>query len=175
MYALGDPFLQFHYAILEPHGALLRERDPAVVWKQRLVKTFDARVWGPVFEEVVRQWARRHADESTLGGYPDHVGPSLRTIAGTERQLDVVVATSEGDDTPPSERLITAIGEAKAGETVGAGHLHALEQARLAFGPRALRAKLLLFAPAFTKELTAEASRRDDVELVDLDRLYGGA
>jgi uncharacterized protein len=174
VYALGDPFLQFHYAILEPHGALLRDRDPAAVWKQRLVKTFDARVWGPVFEEVARQWVRRHADQSTVGGYPDHVGPSLTTVAGKERQLDVIVAASGDDGTPPSERIVTAIGEAKAGETVGVGHLRALEEARLALGQRALRARLLLFAPAFHQDLTAEASRRDDIELVDLDRLYHG-
>lgn len=29
-YQLADPFLQFHYAVLEPHGVLLRERDPGL-------------------------------------------------------------------------------------------------------------------------------------------------
>jgi hypothetical protein len=174
LYALADPFLLFHYAVLEPHGSLLRDRVPATVWSRRLAHTFDARVWGPVFEEVARLWVRRHADEATLGGPPDHVGPSRTTIAGKERQLDVVVATSDDDSTPPSERLVTAIGEAKAGETMGVGHLQALEAARLALGPRALRAKLLLFAPKFTKELTTDVALRQDVELVDLERLYHG-
>jgi hypothetical protein len=68
-YALADPFLQFHYAILEPHGALLRERDPRGVWEQRLLLTFDARVRGPVFEGQARVWVRRFADPATLGGF----------------------------------------------------------------------------------------------------------
>jgi len=175
MYALGDPFLQFHYAILEPHGTLLRDRDPAAIWSQRLAHAFDSRVWGPVFEEQARQWVRRYADEATVGGPPDHIGPSFVTVDGKERQLDVVVAAAGDERTQPVERRITAIGEAKAGDTVEVRHLHALEQARLAFGQRALRAKLLLFAPRFTRDLEAEAGRRDDVELVDLDRLYHGA
>lgn len=175
VYALGDPFLQFHYAILEPHGSLLRDRDPAASWSQRLSHTFDSRVWGPVFEELSSQWVRCYADEATIGGPADHVGPSLITVDGKERQLDVVVATADDDTTPAVERRITAIGEAKAGETVDVRHLRSLEQARFALGARALHARLLLFAPGFTRALTTEARRREDVELVDLDRLYHGA
>jgi uncharacterized protein len=175
VYALGDPFLQFHYAILEPHGTLFRDRAPAAVWSQRLAHVFDARVRGPVFEEQTRQWVRRHADESTIGGPPDHVGPSLISVDGKERQIDVLVAVTGNHETPAAERRITAIGEAKAGEIVDVRQLQALEQARFALGQRALRARLLLFAPGFTKALITEAGRRDDVELIDLDRLYHGA
>lgn len=46
---------------------------------------------------------------------------------------------------------------------------------RGALGTRAVQAKLLLFAPDFTGELSRAASRRDDVELIDLDRLYHGS
>lgn len=175
VYSLGDPFLQFHYAILEPHGPLLRDRAPAAVWSQGLAHVFDARVRGPVFEEQTRQRVRRHADEATIGGPPDHVGPSLITVDGKERQLDVIVAIADDDRTPAIERQITAIGEAKVGEIVDVRHLHALERARFALGQRAMRAKLPVFAPGFTKALTVEADHRDDVELVDLDRLYHGA
>jgi len=173
-YTLADPFLQFHYAILEPHGALLRERDPREVWEHRLRPTFDARVRGPVFEEQARAWVRRFADPATLGGFPDHAGPSSAIVDGTERQLDVLVA-SGGEGVPPSERKVQAIGEAKAGETVGTGHLRRLEKARDSLGPRAANARLLLLAPAFHPDLVAAARARADVELVDLDRLYEGA
>jgi uncharacterized protein len=172
-YALADPFLQFHYAILEPHGALLRDRDPRATWDSRLATTFDSRVRGPVFEEQARTWVRRHADPATLGGTPDHVGPSAVSIDGKERQLDVVVATADRPDAAPSERTILAVGEAKAGEAVRPGHLDRLAKARAALGTRAAMAKLLLFAPAFTAEV-AHAARRTDVELIDLDRLYHG-
>lgn len=173
VYSLGDPFLQFHYAILEPHGSLLRDRDPRAAWDRRLSATFDSRVRGPVFEEQTRAWVRRDADASTLGGSPDYVGPSIVMIDGKECQLDVVVATDNGSGAP-SERTVLAIGEAKAGETVGKGHLRRLEQARRALGTRAARARLLLFAPAFTADLQADAARRADLELVGLDRLYHG-
>lgn len=170
-YALTDPFLQFHYAVLEPHGTLLRERNPATIWKDRLSVTFDSRVRGPVFEEQARSWVRRYADPATVGGPAEHVGPSAVVLDGKERQLDLVVARGTGAGVP-SERTVLAIGEAKAGETVGQRHLRRLERARAVLGTRASGAKLLLFAAAFTPELTAEAGKRGDVELVDLDRLY---
>lgn len=174
-YSLADPFLQFHYAVLEPHGRLLRDLDPADTWHRRLSVVFDTRVRGPVFEEQARTWVRRFADADTLGGHADHVGPSTAFIDGTERQLDVVVATADPVDAPPSDRTILAIGEAKSGETVGHSHLRTLEQARSALGRRAAHAKLLLFAPSFTHDLNAEAAKRADVELVDLARLYDGS
>jgi AAA+ ATPase superfamily predicted ATPase len=173
-YALADPFLQFHYAILEPHGTLLRDRSPRELWEQRLVSTFDSQVRGPVFEEQARVWVRRFADPETLGGFPDHVGPSTAIVDGTECQLDVLVAAdSEGAD--PAARTVHAIGEAKAGETVGPGQLRRLEKARASLGVRAAHAKLLLFAPAFSPELVTASHARPDVELIDLDRLYEGA
>jgi uncharacterized protein len=174
-YALADPFLQFHYAILEPHASLLRDRDPKATWEHRLAATFDARVRGPVFEELCRTWLRRHAASGTLGGgIADHIGPSSVTVDGKDRELDVVVA--HGDpSTPPAARTVQAIGEAKAGETLGLGHLLALEKARAALGTRASHARLLLFAPTFAKDLQARARNRADLELVDLDRLYHGA
>lgn len=173
-YALADPFLQFHYAILEPHGSLLRARNPGEVWERCLKRVFDSRVRGPVFEEQARTWVRHFADPETLGGEPDHVGPSSVAIDGTEHELDVVVAADDGAAVP-AERAIRAIGEAKAGETLGPGDLRRLELARAALGPRAAHAKLLLFGPAFEPELVAAARGREDVELVDLERLYTGS
>lgn len=172
--ALADPFLQFHYAVLEPHGPLLRDRDPRATWVGRLAAVFDGQVRGPVFEEQARTWVRRHAAPETVGGFADHVGPSVLSIQGAERQVDVVVAGAESADAPPTERTVLAIGEAKAGETVSTSHLRTLEQARSAFGQRAAHAKLLLFAPSFTDGVVEQASRRADVELIDLDRLYTG-
>lgn len=173
-YALADPFLQFHYAILEPHRPRLRDRDPQATWSGRLSSTFDSRVRGPVFEELARTWARRHAAPATLGGPADCVGPSSAVVGGKERELDLVAATAEDTATPPSERTVLAIGEAKAGETVGRDHLLSLERARAALGTRAAHARLLLFAAAFTPDLQREAAHRSEVKLVDLDRLYHG-
>lgn len=174
LYALGDPFLQFHYAVLEPHATALRERDPRGTWERRLGAVYDARVRGPVFEEQARTWVRRFAAPETVGGEADHVGPSAVTIDGTEYQLDVVAAVDDGA-VAPSERTVLAIGEAKAGETIGMAHLRHLERARATLGPRAMGARLLLFAPAFTDQLQDVAAVRGDVELVGLERLYRGS
>lgn len=172
-YALADPFLQFHYAILEPHGALLRDRNPVELWRHRLSTTFDARVRGPVFEEQARSWVRKYACNDTIGASPDYVGPSSASIEGREYELDVLVAADDGAGEPSGRRVI-AIGEAKAGEKITARHLRHLEQARAGLGPRAAVAKLLLFGTEFDVEVGRAARDRHDVELVDLARLYHG-
>lgn len=170
LYALTDPYLQFHHAILDRHRAALRRRDPADAW-HGLVPTFDARVRGPVFEQQLRTWVARFATESTLGGPAETIGPSVVTVDGAEHELDVVVATGEDD---PSQRTVHALGEAKAGETPTSAHVRHLEHLRAAIGTRAAGAKLLLCAPAFAEDVHREASERADLELIDLDRLYHG-
>jgi uncharacterized protein len=117
-YALADPFLQFHYAVLEPHGRLLREREASRAWADRLVRTFDSRVRGPVFEEQARTWVRRFATVESLGGDPDLVGPSGVIVDGTEFEIDVVVARRDSAE-EAKRREVTALGEVKAGGELG--------------------------------------------------------
>lgn len=171
LYALGDSFLQFHYAALEPHGTILRGRDPIVAWERRIAADFDSRVRGPVFEEQARTWVRRFATEETLGGEATFIGPSATTIAGIEYQIDVVAAAGHAGS-EPGDRTVLAIGEAKAGETVGSAHLRTLEHKRSALGSKAAEARLLLFATAFTPDLERLAERRNDIQLIGLERLY---
>ena len=92
---------------------------------------------------------------------------------GSERQVDVLIAADDAD--APSERTVTALGEAKAGETLSERHLRRLHDVRDALGERAAGARLLLFGRDFTRELDAIAKRRADVELIDLERLYTGS
>jgi uncharacterized protein len=172
-YALADPFLQFHYAILEPNRSLLRDRNPVDVWTRRLSTTFDARVRGPVFEEQARVWVRKYAEVATLGAPPDHVGPSSVTVDGREHEIDVLVAADD-EGSQPADRTVVAIGEAKAGETITQRHVRHLERARASLGGRAAGAKLLLFGSEFSQEVHGAAASRHDVELVDLSRLYSG-
>lgn len=172
-YRLADPFLQFHYAVIEPNGAALRDLDPAATWASRLRHTFDAQVRGPVFEEMARSWVRRHAAPSTVSDR-DHVGPTVVTVGGVTREIDVV-ATGAGE---LDARQVAAIGEAKAGEPMTVRHVERLQQARAAMGDRALDARLLLFGRRFAAELVAAAADIDGpgpVELVDVHRLYTGS
>jgi AAA+ ATPase superfamily predicted ATPase len=170
LYALADSFLQFHYAIIEPYGATLRERDLRTVWSDRLEAVFSSQVRGPVFEEMARKWVANFASDETIE-IRDHVGPSFASIDGVERQLDVVVT---GNGETPGDRRIVALGEAKSGELVTTRHLQKLERARAALGTNATNAKLFLFGERVDERLIQLATIRDDVELVDLDRLYTG-
>jgi AAA+ ATPase superfamily predicted ATPase len=170
LYALDDSFLQFHYAVLDRHGALLRDRQPGTVWAERLRASFDSQVRGPVFEAQARTWARRFAAPSTIEP-TSHIGPSVVSIDGVDHELDMVVA--EGGPSP-AKRTVTAIGEAKAGEVLDVGHLRGLERARAALGQRAVGATLFLFGTRVEPALAAAASKRSDVEIVDLERLYHG-
>jgi hypothetical protein len=77
---------------------------------------------------MARYWSLHFADAVTLGGPPDHVGPTTVASAdGSETELDVVVAAGAE---APSERTVLAIGEAKAGERITERHLRRLEAAR---------------------------------------------
>lgn len=170
LYSLEDPFLQFHFAVIEPHGAALRDRAAEELWAKRLRATFDAQVRGPVFESMARVWARRFASEATLPA-GSLIGSSGVSIDGVDHQLDLVVATP---GPAPSQRQIHALGEAKVGATLGITHLQRLETARAALGARATDARLMLFGTAVDPALRALSTRRSDVEIVDLERLYRG-
>ncbi len=170
LYALADSFLQFHYAVIEPFGATLRERELRTVWSDRLEAVFNSRVRGPVFEEMARRWVANFASDATVP-IRDHVGPSFISIHGVDHELDVLVA---GPGDAPSDREIVALGEAKSGEELTTRHLTALERARTALGANASHAKLLLFGERVHERLVQLAAGRDDVEIVDLDRLYKG-
>ena len=99
------------------------------------------------------------------------IGPSSVTIDGVDHELDMVAAA---DGPTPSRRIITAIGEAKAGEILSLRHLDRLERARTALGRRAADARLFLFGTAVDPALMTATSKRSDVEIVDLHRLYSG-
>ena len=170
LYALADSFLQFHYAVIEPYGAALRERELHTVWSDRLEAVFNSRVRGPVFEEMARRWVANFASDATVP-IRDHVGPSFMSIHGVNHELDVLVA---GPGDAPNDREIVALGEVKSGEELTTRHLTALERARTALGANASHAKLLLFGERVHERLVQLAAGRDDVEIVDLDRLYKG-
>jgi hypothetical protein len=93
------------------------------------------------------------------------------SIDGVDHELDVLVA---GTGDAPGDREIVALGEAKSGEVMTTRHLRRLERARAALGANASHAKLLLFGERKDESLVRLTAERDDVEIVDLDRLYTG-
>lgn len=173
-YALADPFLLFNYAVLEGRRQRLRLSDPGTVWEREMRPAFDAQVRGPAFEAIAREWTARFADDTTLGGPAVHVGPSVVSVDGVQHEVDVVVA-GDGHGAPPSERPVLALGEAKAGATLDLRDLARLERVRGALGAKASGAQLLLVGTEQHDELRAAGADRDDVVLVDLERLYHGS
>jgi hypothetical protein len=131
---------------------------------------------GPHLKELARSWCADHASTETLGGLPSRC--ELAVIAcrehKTNHELDVVVTA----DSPQTGGRILAIDEVKATRSpVGLNQLLRLEHVRTLL-PAAMTPappRLLLFARhGFTRELTAAATARGDLELIDLNRLYSG-
>lgn len=178
-YQPSDPLIRFHYAIIRRHESRLRRHgaNTEALWRE-LIPTFRSQVLGPCFEAMARSWTMHFATRDTLGGAPDHVGPTSLTVANGEtgaaeqRETDVLVAAD--DASAPSKRTVYALGEARVGERFTLRDVRRLEDARVALADRAERAKLLLFGSSFDDDVRASAEERVDPEVVDLERLYEG-
>lgn len=173
---IDDPFLRFSTAIVRPQTARLEAGDARAVWDS-VQPTFLAAVVGPHFEHLARTWTAKFAAPETLGGSPLRVGFAQLSDAAARTSVEVdVMAVGAGSDA--GRMQILALGEAKGGKaTRGLADLRKLEHARVLVDERAdaSHAKLLLFARSgFDRDLVSEATSRRDVELVDLERLYGG-
>jgi AAA+ ATPase superfamily predicted ATPase len=175
-YRIAEPLLSFYHAIMRPAwGDLERPGRAAAVW-QRSRQTFLARVAGPHFERLCRDWARWYAAPETHGGYAASVGAgTMNDAAGrASHEIDIVVLGDEN-----GRRVVRSIGEAKWAQTMTAGHLERLRRLRQLLidhpsVPADERTKIALYSGAgFTDDLR-ETERRGGVVLVDLERLYRG-
>lgn len=175
-YRIAEPLIAFHHAVVRPSQTLLtHRRGTAAVW-QRAQNTFLSQVVGPHFERLCREWVSWHADPETFGGLPIDVSTGSVTdpAARTSHEVDVVVHGAVGQD----QGILLSIGEAKWHKVMDVRHL---ERLRHILGLLATRGIDTTHArPAcysglgFTPALRAAASR-DEVILVDLQRLYGGS
>jgi hypothetical protein len=175
VYRIAEPVLRLHQLLIAPNDAALVGGRAAQVWSER-ADTVASRIYGPHLEELARQWCVQHAGADTLGGRASRA-QSATLACQQHRQgheLDVVVTAVE----PGRADTVLAIGEAKSTTArVDVADLDRLEHLRdlvqaVRPGPQP---RLLLFARnGFTAELHRRAAGRDDVQLVDLDRLYTG-
>ena len=174
-YRITEPVLTFYHAIMRPEWTDLERPGHAdQVW-ERSEHTFASKVLGPHFEHLARTWARWHASAETLGGHRTKVlsGTVPDPEAKTSHEIDVVVF---GRDDADRERIL-AIGEAKQNDVLGRAHLERLERLRDLLMHRDERAtadtKLLLFSGnGFMPAISKAVASRDDLELIDLTRLY---
>lgn len=175
VFEITEPIIRLHQLLITRHEPELVAGRAERVWSAN-ADTVDSRILGPHFEGLVRTWCFEHASEATLGGYATHVRPT--ELACREHrnghELDVVVTESSSY----AADRITAIGEAKAtGSPMDVPHLERLEHLRGLLPSARVHGlpKLLLFARSgFTPALTDLATKRTDIELIDLRRLYFG-
>ena len=130
-------------------------------------------------EMLVRTGFVERVDDETLGGTVTHVSPAVLNCCNHQpfHECDVVAIARQPNRAP----RVLMLGEAKcthAPRTMA--DLARLEHLRdligVHDGPDASHTRVAMFAGhgGFADDLVAEAGRRPDVELVDLDRLYGG-
>ena len=174
-YRLSDPIVRFHHVITRPDLARFEDRRTAEAWADAQHR-FATHVLGPHFEDLARTFTFRYATSETVGGQPAAVGPAVINDprGRAQHELDVVALGPGGGNAP-----VLAIGEAKHRTTPPSlAELERLERIRtllVARGRDAGHAKLLIFsATGFDGALIAAGAARADLELIDLDRLYGG-
>lgn len=168
VFRIAEPLLRTYQKIIAPNEGAIERRGAARIWRT-ISSTAASQVYGPHFEHLAREWAATHASEHTLGGLPTAVGPSIISDADSRTELEIDVAAS-------SRQRVLALGESKwSTRPLGRNVVERLDHKRRLLGDRAEGAKLLVFAVrGFTPELRALDRSREDLELVDLQRLYSG-
>ncbi len=171
---LTEPILRLHAVVLAGRSHLLGSRAKAM-WEDAQSRVA-SRVYAPHLEHIAIEWVRDHAAPVSVGGLCDLVGPSMIGRGSGAMQLDLVGTAAVGS----SRRAPVIIGEVKSGsEPVGAGELARLDVAAGLLSAKAGNdapiVRLLVARAGFTADLRRAARIRSDVQLVDLDRLYGGA
>lgn len=177
IYRLADPIVRFHHVVTRRDLARFEDRRTDEAWGDAQPR-FRTHVLGPHFEDVCRDFTMKFASADTVGGHASSAASAVVNDASkrVQHEVDVVVLGRE----PDGSTRVLALGEAKhtsARRTVS--DLTRLEELRVLVAtkqPAADSAKLLLFSAAgFEGNLQRSAARRDDVELVDLDRIYSGS
>jgi uncharacterized protein len=174
---VADPIVRFHDLIVRPNLVDFEMREGRAAW-ERSRETFSAKVLGPHFEDLARQWTLRYARERDL----DDIGQvGTTTVACREHrghEIDVV-ALSRASRARDKRARITLIGEAKAtNKPRTCSDLRRLQHIRellCAQGWDAEGCALAVYVRSEpSSELVAEAVA-GRVQLVGLRDLYGAA
>lgn len=176
---VADPIVRFHHLITRPRLSQFEERRFEDAW-QASYPTFKSQILGPHFEHLAREWVRRFASEATVGGAIGEVGFTEVADREKKRNLEIdVVGLASGERRQKKSSRILCIGEAKSSDRERTLHdLQRLDRARgllVADGADCAQARLFLFGRSgFAESLRSAAAGRNDVELIDLVRIYSG-
>lgn len=172
-YRVDEPIVTTWKEIVEPIERRLLRSDPQRLFDD-LEAPLHARVVAPAFEQLTRDWAMRHATETTLGGPVTTVGSSMLGRGGDSpngAQIDLVAI----DRDAAGRQTVRAIGEAKhRNRPIDMTAIAKLEALRTRLGSPC--AKLLLACDAgFDRDVVRLDRHRTDIELIDADRLLHGS
>jgi len=169
------PIVRLYQLVIAPNEPELAAGQADRVWA-RSQGVVAARINRPHFASVARQWCLRHAAEATLGGVVRAARPTAIACRehGDDHELEAIFV-----EDPVVTGRVVAIGETNATDgPMDVPQLRRLEHLRgLLPGDRIGQPpRLLLFSRSeFAAGLAEEAAARPDVELVGLERIYGGA
>ncbi|WP_020525741.1 AAA family ATPase [Catelliglobosispora koreensis] len=175
IYRLTEPVIRLHHLLMRRHEPQLVALGGRDVWLSHQ-DTVEAKIYGPHFEDIAREWTLKYAPPDLLG-WPNQVRPAVIACMehGHSHEIDVVATI----DVAYEPKRIVALGEAKGTSSpVGVAELIRLDHLRglIPQDKLASEVKLLLFGRAgFSVELRKQAAARSEVELVDISRLYAGA
>jgi uncharacterized protein len=170
---ISEPMLRLHQLVVAPNEARLARRQGTQVWAE-LADTVQARIYGPHFEELARQWTAHYASPATVGGPAGPVGATVVPCRDHHDQHEVDVVVAERTAGRPPRVLL--LGEAKwRHAAVDIAQLDRLRHLRQLVPGADPSTRLALFSRAgFTPALVRHAATVPDVELVDPGRLYRG-
>jgi uncharacterized protein len=171
LYRVSDEIVQFHRSCVEPWRPMIEDQRPADAWRSAQ-PAWHASVLGPHLERIVRTWAARFGEPTTLGGPPGLVGRAEvpDPVAKVAREVDLVVLAPSSRPGPNAQ--VQCLGEVKLQADLGA--LAQLDRCRDLVEQRGhgRAARLVLVAETFTDDLRAAAKTRRDLTLVSLANLY---
>jgi uncharacterized protein len=171
--SIADPVIRFHHTITLPRLQVFQRRGRAAEGWAEAKPTYSARILGPHFESLARDWTITSFTVRT--GMP--VGwTGTSTVAcrehGTSHQLDVV-SLRAGDMPRTSAARVALIGEAKStNRPRNSADLRRLAHIRELLGPRAEDAALALFSRTGFDDDLREPEARGEVTLVTLADMY---
>lgn len=174
---VADPVVRFHNLVVKPNLLDLEMRNAEPAW-ERSRATFSSKIEGPHFEELAREWTRRHASEAGMGDI-GHVG-TTEVACREHRGHEVDVIAIERSSLPRSKNAaIVLLGEAKhtAGQR-GMADLRRLEHIAVLLAGRGYDVSATQYAIfsrfGFHRELLAAAASAP-VHLLTLADIYQGA
>lgn len=174
---VADPVVRFHNLVVKPNLLDLEMRNAEPAW-ERSRATFSSKIEGSHFEELAREWARRHAAEAGLNDI-GHVG-TTEVACREHRGHEVdVIALGRGSAPRSKHAAITLLGEAKhTARPRGTADLRRLEHIAAVLAERGHDISATQYAIfsrfGFQPELPAAAAGAP-VHLLSLAELYGAA